>query len=494
METILLLIRIILAAIFALAGIGKMLDLEGSKKAMRDFGVPEMLARPFSVGLPIVEIVVAILLLFTQSAWFGAIGGFLLLATFIGGMAFLMAKGEAPDCHCFGAIESEPVSSKSVIRNVIFAMLALVLIVSGRENQGLGILDSTNNFTEQNSMQMILGLATVALLAAIVYFLKQISEQQLQIMRRIEILEFTAADGTKMVEREEISAPENILLIGAPAPDFKLPDLDGKTISLEHLLMKAKPILLFFVGPSCGPCGALVPEIEVWQTELENKLNFVFVSSGEAVDNAQKFGGNSFNQILLQKNREVSELFGAKWTPTALLISADGRVASRAVAGDTAIRELIDKFKSESEKNEIVLIGEGESGKNLGTDLPEFSLADASGKMVNSQDLRGKKTLVTFWSLGCGFCTQMLEDLRRWDKTKGQDAPDLLLLSSGDPEANREMNLQSTIALDDERKVAGKLGMNGTPSAVLINENGKIVSEVAVGAEQIWTLLGKEKL
>jgi len=27
----------------------------------------------------------------------------------------------------------------------------------------------------------------------------------------------------------------------------------------------------------------------------------------------------------------------------------------------------------------------------------------------------------------------------------------------------------------------------------LINENGKIVSEAAVGAEQIWTLLGKEK-
>ncbi len=489
-----LLIRIILAAIFALAGIGKMLDLEGSKKAIRDFGVPEMLAKPFSVGLPAVEIVVAILLLFAQSAWFGAIGGFLLLAIFIGGMAFQMAKGKTPDCHCFGAIHSEPVSPKGVIRNAIFAMLTLVLIVSGRDNQGLGILDSTNNFTEQNSMQMILGLATVALLAATVYFLKQISEQQLQIMRRIEILEFTAADGTKMVEREEVAAPENALLIGALAPDFELPDLDGKTISLEHLLMEAKPILLFFVSSTCNPCGALIPEIETWQTELKNKLNFVIVSSGKAVDNAQKFGGKTFKQILLQKDREVSELFGANWTPTALLISADGRVASHAVAGDAAIRKLIDKFKSESEKNEIVLIGEGDSGKNLGADLPEFSLADTSGKMVNSQDLRGKKTLVTFWNLNCGFCTQMLEDLRQWDKTKGQDAPNLLLLSSGDPEANREMNLQLPIVLDDERKVAGKLGMNGTPSAVLINENGKIVSEAAVGAEQIWTLLGKEKL
>ena len=52
METFLLLIRLILFAIFALAGIGKFLDLDGSEKAVKDFGVPEDLAKPFSVLLP----------------------------------------------------------------------------------------------------------------------------------------------------------------------------------------------------------------------------------------------------------------------------------------------------------------------------------------------------------------------------------------------------------------------------------------------------------
>lgn len=492
MEIILLLIRIILAAIFALAGVGKLLDLQGSKKAVRDFGVPDVLARAFAILLPVAEIAIATLLLFTQTAWFGAAGAFLLLAIFIGGMAFQMAKGNAPDCHCFGAIHSEPISAKSLIRNAIFAILALVLIVAGRTNQGLNIFDSTNNFTEQNSMQMILGLATVGLLAAVVYFLKQISEQQTQIIRRIEILEFTAADGTKTVEREEAAAPENALPIGAPAPDLELPDSDGKMVSLEHLLMKAKPILLFFVSPICSPCGALLPEIETWQTELKDKLNFVFVSNGKASENARKFGGKNFKQILLQKDREVGALFGAKWTPTAILINADGTIASRAVAGDVAIRELIEKFKTESVGKDIFLIGNGDGGKNLGADLPEFALADASGKMINSEDLRGRKTLLTYWSLGCGYCTQMLEDLREWDKTKGQDEPNLLLLSSGEAEKNREMNLNSPVVLDDERKLAQKLEMNGTPSAILINENGKIVSEVAVGSQQIWTLIGKK--
>ena len=46
MEVGLLLIRILLAGIFALAGIAKFLDLNGSRKAFMDFGIPPSLAMP----------------------------------------------------------------------------------------------------------------------------------------------------------------------------------------------------------------------------------------------------------------------------------------------------------------------------------------------------------------------------------------------------------------------------------------------------------------
>src|SRR5689334_3545751 len=104
MEVILLLIRIFLFAVFALAGVGKLLDLKGSEKAVKEFGVPEGLAKPFAIALPVAELLFALLLLPASTAWLGAIGGFLLLAVFIGGMIWQMAKGNAPDCHCFGAI------------------------------------------------------------------------------------------------------------------------------------------------------------------------------------------------------------------------------------------------------------------------------------------------------------------------------------------------------------------------------------------------------
>ena len=87
----------------------------------------------------------------------------------------------------------------------------------------------------------------------------------------------------------------------------------------------------------------------------------------------------------------------------------------------------------------------------------------------------------------------MLGDLRDWDKTKGKDEPNLLVVSSGDAESNKEMGLESTVLLDNEGVISKELGMSGTPSAVLINEKGKIISEVAVGSSQIWTLVGKKE-
>ncbi len=195
MEVVLLFIRIFLFAVFAAAGIGKLLDLSGSEKAVKEFGVPEDLAKPLAVALPVAELLFAFLLLPVSTAWLGAIGAFLLLAVFIGGMIWQMAQGNAPDCHCFGAIHSEPVSKKSLIRNIIFAILAFFLVAQGAAGQGLGLTDLSGEM----AIQLILGLATIGLLGAVVFYLKKISEQQTLIMRRIEILELVSHYGGRDV-------------------------------------------------------------------------------------------------------------------------------------------------------------------------------------------------------------------------------------------------------------------------------------------------------
>ncbi len=488
MEAFLLLIRTFLFAVFAAAGVGKLLDLEGSEKAVREFGVHEELAKPLAFLLPAAELLIALALLPVSTAWLGAIGAFLLLAVFIGGMIWQMAKGNAPDCHCFGAVHSEPVSKKSLIRNLIFAILAFFLVARGADNQGLSFTDLTGEM----AIQLFLGLATIGLLGAVVFYLKKISEQQTQIMRRIEILELVSHEGGREVERQEAGDPHDSLPIGAIAPDFELPDLSGRIVTFEHLLTKVKPILFFFVSPTCGPCEALLPEIEEWQKELQDKVEFVFISSGKAAVNAEKFGGTNFKQILLQEDKEVSELFKAKWTPTAIFINSDGIIASHLSVGDEGIRELVKKIKAENLDQEAVFIGNGSKLK-IGEDIPEFSMTDVHGREITSKDFRGKKTLVTFWSTTCPHCINMVRELQEWDREKSADEPNLVVFSEGDAETHKEIGLKSPILLEEGYKTAEKFGMFGTPSAVLVNENGKIISETAVGAGNIWALIGKRK-
>ena len=486
MEIILLLTRLFLFGIFIVAGIGKLLDLSGSEKAVGDFGVPKELAKTLAVALPIAEIVIAFLLLAIFTARLGAFAAFVLLGIFIGGMIWQMKLGNAPDCHCFGQIHSEPVSVKSLIRNSLFAALAAVILIFGG---GIGITELAND----TALQLFLGIGIICLLSAAVLYLKKISEQQTLIMRRIEVLQLVSGEESEM-KRDDVHAPHDGLPIGAPAPDFQLPDVGGKMVSFEHLLMQGKPSLFVFVSPSCNPCQALLPEFEKWQNELEDKVNFVYVSSGTAQENIEKFAGENPKTILLQKNKEIGELFYSPWTPTAIYINEDGIIASRPAAGDEAIRELVEKIKSAKADEKFLFVYNANSlGKRpkIGEPIPEFSLEDLEGNKITDKDLRGRETLVTFFGLDCPHCTAMHEDLHEWENTKSNDEPELLIFSDGDVEEHLDFDLRSPILLEKNYKTAAKFGMHGTPSAVLVDENGIIASETAVGAAQIWALVGK---
>ena len=85
----------------------------------------------------------------------------------------------------------------------------------------------------------------------------------------------------------------------------------------------------------------------------------------------------------------------------------------------------------------------------------------------------------------------MMSELKEWDDARSNGEPRLLVFSDGSKEDHSALELQSTILIDKEYETAEKLGMNGTPSAVLIDENGKITTEVGIGAANIWALIGR---
>jgi peroxiredoxin/uncharacterized membrane protein YphA (DoxX/SURF4 family) len=489
MEVGLLAIRLVLFAVFAVAGIGKLLDIKGSIKATENFGIPESLSKIIGNMLPYLELLLAVGLLFQTTSWFAAIGLTCLLTAFIVGMLNQMRLGNAPECHCFGQFSSEPVSNKSVVRNVVFAVLSLALIVAGTNNQGLSAVNWINELTSAEKLFGVFGLVISALLAFAINFLSLILAQQKQLAKQIEHLDFISNEHNHGEHRDDVSHPADGLPIGASAPDFVLPDVNGKQVEFEHLLMQTKPLLFFYVSPTCEPCKALLPEIDVWQSDLKNKVNFVFISEGSPKENIEKFGKE--RTVLLQKDREVTSKFLAKWTPTAFLVQTDGTIASRLAAGDIAIRELVNQIKVQETVSFVANEGVANQLKPLiGEELPPFSLLNLDGQTVEPHKLIGSKNVLTFFSLNCSFCKKMVEEIKDWEKIKGKDEPNLVIMSDGEIDAHKELGLRSTILIDKGNTISNKLGMNGTPSAILVDETGKIVSETAIGAEQIWSLIG----
>ncbi|MGQ0543427.1 MAG: MauE/DoxX family redox-associated membrane protein [Blastocatellia bacterium] len=488
MEIFLLLIRLFLFGVFALAGIGKLLDLTGAIKSVKDFGLPEIFAKPVAYFLPFIELTIAILLLFVSTSWFGSVVGLLLLLAFVGAMIYQVAKGNAPDCHCFGQIHSEPVGKSSIFRNVGFVLLALFLTAQGRGNQGLSLAQNEYDLTQTILILAILMLAAVAL-----FYLKQILENQAKILRRIELLELIANDGVP-VNRDDAGNPDEGLPIGAPFPDFELPDAEGKIATLNNLIAKTKPMLLFFVGPECVPCNAMLPEICEWRDELSDKINFVFISKGRAEDNIEKFGGDWDIVPIIQKEREVANVVGAKWTPTALFVNSEGMIASHLAAGDVSIRELVGKVKTEDIQGEFVFVepaSHNDHKLKIGEQVPEFTANGLNGGEITHNNFVGKKTLVIFWSLTCQHCLAMKDEIKEWEAEKTPYVPNLIMISEGGREPQLEIGFKSPVIMDNDRELSTELGMINTPSAILVNEKGIITTETGIGSKNIWSLIGR---
>ena len=131
MDAALLAARLVLAAVFALAGAAKLADLAGSRAAVAGFGVPEPLAGPTGTALPLAELATAALLLPNATARAGAIAALALLLAISLGVSSSISRGEAPDCHCFGQLHSEPAGPRTLARNFALALLAGFVLVAG---------------------------------------------------------------------------------------------------------------------------------------------------------------------------------------------------------------------------------------------------------------------------------------------------------------------------------------------------------------------------
>jgi thiol-disulfide isomerase/thioredoxin len=362
-------------------------------------------------------------------------------------------------------------------------------VYRGIDFQGMSVQD-----IRAEMFPAIFSFIAVLHLAAMVMYMRSVSRKQSEILRRIELLELISRDSSE-VRRDEAGDPHLGRPIGAWFPRFNLPDSSGRPVTLDDLRQNSRPLLFIFVAPGCEPCAALVPEIGEWKQQFAGRVDIVLFSSGDVEQNRAKFGKTS-DMLLIDDGREIATAAGARWTPTAVFVDANGKIASQIAAGDQAIRELVEKIAAARLDGPLTYFTRRDHhgrGLKIGETVPEFTLEDLEGRSVNDADLKGRSTLVAFWSTRCPHCERMLPELKEWERSRRNGDPGLIVFSDGDVEEHRALELRSPVVLDKGYKVAEKLGMFGTPSAVLIDESGTIISETAVGAENIWSLLAPKQ-
>ena len=132
MQALLLIVRVGVAVTFAFAGVLKLLDRDDTSESLRQFGVPDPLVAPATVALPVVELVVAVLLVPAPTAVLGAVAAAVLLATFSVAVLRLLRRGESVACRCFGRHSDRPVGPRTLVRNGILLALSVWIAASGR--------------------------------------------------------------------------------------------------------------------------------------------------------------------------------------------------------------------------------------------------------------------------------------------------------------------------------------------------------------------------
>jgi peroxiredoxin len=515
MNTALLIARVLLALIFATASLAKLGDREGSRRAIVDFGLPSALATSLGLLLPLAELAVAATLLPASTAWWGALGALALLSLFLVGIGINLARGRKPDCHCFGQLHSAPAGWKTLARNGALAAVAVFVLWAGYEGgAGPSALAWLGALSTAQLLGLLGGVLVLALLAGQWGFLVHLLRQNGRLLVRLEAVEATLAEGGSVATSQNGTPTHQAegLPVGSAAPEFSLSGLHGETLTLDALRSSGKPVMALFTDPDCGPCNAMLPDVGRWQEEHTQKLTFALVSRGEVEENKTKAQEHGLRNVLLQKDWEVSEAYEVRGTPSAVLVSSDGKIASPVAGGVEGIRGLLsyavgERAQLPMQPQQPQAQGQPcpncgkihaaaptvPAAQKVGEDSPEVKLPDLEGNTVELADFRGEKTLVLFWNPGCGFCQQMLPDLKEWEMQALKDAPKLLVVSAGSEEANREMGLTSPVLLDQQFATGQAFGASGTPSAVLVDAEGKVASEVAVGAPGVLELAGADQ-
>ncbi len=121
-------------------------------------------------------------------------------------------------------------------------------------------------------------------------------------------------------------------LIGQPAPQFALQDLDGQRVSLEDL--RGRPVLLNFWATYCVPCVAEHGTFQAATRRLGDEVVFLGVIYHDETALIRRFleRRGTWGQTLVDPEAQVAIAYGVYGVPETYLIDREGVIVDKLTA------------------------------------------------------------------------------------------------------------------------------------------------------------------
>ena len=140
---------------------------------------------------------------------------------------------------------------------------------------------------------------------------------------------------------------KGLLAIGGPAPDWSLPDAQGRMTSLKDY--RGKIVVMDFWGTWCVPCIKAMPHIQAIYDAYKDRGVVVLgvAVHDEEGDPVAYFKQHKYTYGLLLRGDEVSTLYQVELMPVVYVIGSDGIILHAEAGGrenmESEVRALIQK-------------------------------------------------------------------------------------------------------------------------------------------------------
>lgn len=459
---------VLCAAVLLVSGVAKLREPQATRDAFLALRLPRALAdSPAPALLPWGELALGVLLL-VGTGWLLLLATAATLLLFVGYLLVIaraLGFDEKVSCNCFGKLGEQGVTRRTLVRNA-------VLVATGVLAVAAAVLHVSVPATLLDAPGTSLGWLVMAALTGALALLV------------LGHGPATASATTSL--REGSRLPWVTFLDVATGAPLRVPETpDEKTV-------------LLFVSLGCGSCVRVLEDLDDLRAAHPGATIRPVLSDTWAGDPATWEPAAARTDALLDPHGNISQ-FLVEWTPTAVLVDAQGVLLADPAVGEADVRALIASTSGppatepvvetqpdpEPEPRRPVEEPDDDEFSYERTTIPQAVVVDADGQPRTLHELTSRTAaLLVSINCLCGTSREAAASVERWREQLPQ--LEVRLLSSMKPETLPEgLRPEGAVAYDHAGLTQKALALHGSPSAVLLGADGLLAGGPVEGAEAI---------